>query len=102
MPASEFATWQTLEQIEPFGEAGDYLRSALISMVVANSNPNKAKGTSFSIVDFMPDTFKPKIAMSPEQIRALMFLVQARQNAYLERVKRERENNGSSIGTREA
>jgi hypothetical protein len=81
MPVKDFYDWMMLEQIEPFGEAGHYLRAGIIASVIANVNRGKDQ-PAFSPFDFMPMTFRPpvKIQTGAEHKTALMAIMH-QQNA---------------------
>lgn len=89
-----------LETIEPFGERGAWTRSGILSALFANANRGKHT-PAFKSEDFMPETMKGETnkAQTPEQMYRLMMLLKERQDAYLERKKREEaERNGGHSG----
>lgn len=54
MSAQELHDWQILEQIDPFGQAREDARFALLSAVVANSaGATKQGGGKYEVQDFM-------------------------------------------------
>jgi hypothetical protein len=52
--AAEFAEWLAYYAIEPWGEAGAYLRHGILASVVANTRAGGG-GRTWSAADFMPN-----------------------------------------------
>jgi len=110
MPASEFRRWSILEQLEPFGSYGEWLRTGLTIALLANIH--RKPGTfAYTAEDFMPVTMRAKKvgpAQSPEQIFKLMMLLKAHQDAWLakrkalmeKKPKQEPPENGDNTGAR--
>ncbi len=96
MPASEFREWQIFENIEPFGERGEYFRTALICFVVAKAGGIK----SVQFDDFIVETLKAqKEKQGPEAIKAMMMMLKAKQDEYLKRkAAEEAQQNGGDSG----
>lgn len=81
LSAHEFAEYQALFNIQPFGPWADDLRSARICAAVANTSQlvdwEKRGFRSFTPADFMPD-LKPKPKeQTPEQQLAIMRAISA-------------------------
>lgn len=77
---SEFIEWMILENIEPFGERGDYLRAGIIAATIANVNRGKDQ-PAYSPLDFMPVIKEPEPAQTAEEISAMMRMIQLAQEA---------------------
>lgn len=78
MSSSEFQRWRRLEQIEPFGEAGEYFRYSVLSALLSGKPAR----------DFLPDSLKSDSEDNEDgakRIRAAMFLLKEKQDAYLAR-----------------
>ena len=54
MSADEFQYWFALEQLQPFGEIGEYLRAGRIAATFANANREK-NTPPFKVRDMMPE-----------------------------------------------
>ncbi len=66
MSHSEFYEAMLLEQLEPFGERGEYLRTGMICATIANVNRDpKKRATAFTPEDFFPMLKNP--AATPRQ-----------------------------------
>ncbi len=87
LSATEFRRWQLLEHIEPFGERGDYLRTAMVISALANIHRREGQDP-FSPMDFMP-RFEPEPEQTPEQMAHRMGLVMTQANAIEERKKKQ-------------
>ncbi len=55
MSIQELQEWTVLEQIDPFGEAAEYWRAAMIAATIANCNRSKNQRA------FKPQYFMPKL-----------------------------------------
>ncbi len=77
----EFQRWLLLEQIEPFGEYGAWLRTGVIASTLANIN--RGKDTSpFSALDFMPEAYRPpKKVETPKTMKEKWISIMETQNA---------------------
>jgi hypothetical protein len=54
MDAQEITDWQVLEHVEPFGQAREDARFAMLASIVANAaGAKKLDGTGYSPKDFM-------------------------------------------------
>ena len=106
MSCVDFAHWRVLEQIEPFGERGEYFRSAQLLALLANIN-RKPGSAPFELSEFMPkfdDDDSPR--QSHDAIKSVMMALKAQQDAVLaakeraERKKRERQERRANSGPR--
>lgn len=65
MPNSDFMKCWVYEQLEPFGEKGDYLRAGTLTALTANIHRDtKRKQEPYTPSDFIPDV---EYAMLQEQ-----------------------------------
>ena len=78
--ADEFREWMLLEQIEPFGEQGAYLRAGIIACTLANIHRPK-DAPAFKPADFMPIVQEPPKPQTAEQMKAFMEMMRAAQEA---------------------
>ena len=85
MTVEEFQAWVMLEQIEPFGEFGAWLRAGIIASTMANIHRGKDQA-AFSATDFMPEVFAPKKAeATPKTMKEKWMAIIAAQNAITSR-----------------
>lgn len=69
--SAEFSEWIAFNDIEPFGEERDDLRSAIVAATIANIF--RGKGPAHKVADFMPKFHKERSeAQSPEYIWAVL------------------------------
>jgi hypothetical protein len=91
MPASEFRKWEIFEQIEPFGERGEYYRNALLCLTIARCAGNK----QMKLEDFIIDTLKAEpLKQSPETIKALLMAMMEKQNKWVAEQEAKKKNGG--------
>ena len=50
----ELAEWIVFSRLFPFGEDAEDIRTAMVSATVANSSPNRKKGRSYKLKNFLP------------------------------------------------
>lgn len=81
----ELQEWIVLEQIEPFGEAAEYWRAAMIAATIANCNRSK-KQRAFKPQYFMPKLYggAPIKERTIEEQFAFFKRLQIEQNAIVE------------------
>src|SRR5262245_10922803 len=59
MSIREMKEWAVLESIEPYGEMGNYLRTATVCALLANIHRDpKKRNNEFTPADFMPTVYK--------------------------------------------
>jgi len=88
MSSEEFYHWMVLEKIEPFGEFGDWLRTGIVSSIIANVNRGKDR-KAFKPEDFMPK-FEADKPQGPEEFYAALMALKTSQDAFLKsKAKRE-------------
>lgn len=90
-----------LEKIEPFGERGAWLRSALTTCILANAHRSK-ETPAFKLEDFLPENLygeEEKPAQTPDQMFQIFMLLKAHQDAILDRQRLEKlEQEGRTVG----
>lgn len=80
MTVEEFQKWLMLEQLEPFGEYGEWLRTGLVAATMANINRGKNQA-AFTPQDFMPEAFHPrKKPETPETMKSKWIAIMHAQN----------------------
>ncbi len=89
MTAEEFYQWYMLEQLEPFGEYGAWLRTGVIASTLANIN--RGKDTSpFAPLDFMPEAYRPvKKPVAPQTMKEKWIAIMEMQNAIVKAHERK-------------
>lgn len=100
MTAEEFYDWMVFEQVEPFGEAADYLRTGILASTLANCHRSKEQ-QAFTPQDFMPPTFKPKVVPKDASAMKTIFqAIMAQQNAIvdLRQGKKKKKKHGRTPG----
>lgn len=80
MTIEEFQMWVTLNQLEPFGEYGEWLRTGLICSTLANIHRGKDQPL-FTPQNFMPEAFAPK--KKPQSMKERWMAVMEAQNAIM-------------------
>jgi len=87
MTVEEYQMWFLLEQIEPFGEFGAWLRTGVLASTIANIFRGKDR-SAFSPLDFMPEAFRPaKKPETPKTMKEKWMAIMHAQNAIMERSK---------------
>ncbi len=85
----EFQTWFLLEQIEPYGEYGAWLRTGVLASTMANIHRGKDQ-SAFAPLDFMPEAFRPpKKIETPKTMKEKWMAIMAIQNALVEAHKKK-------------
>lgn len=81
MSRAEFQEWMILEQVEPFGEAGDYFRAGIITANLLNVHLREG-ATPFKPSDFIPkiEPVKEPEAQTAEQQFAFMMMLKETQD----------------------
>lgn len=107
MDAQELLDWQVLEQIDPYGQARDDARFAMLASVVVNAaGAKKRDGSAWSVKDFMlGDLFNTETAADSQKpmqdaktIEAMFRAMVAANNALWS--KRERIRQTHTVRTR--
>ncbi len=79
--------WFLLEQVEPFGEFGAWLRTGVMASTMANIHRGKDQPV-FKPMDFMPEAFNPrKKPETPKSMKEKWMAIMHAQNAIAERNK---------------
>jgi len=84
LTVEEFRVWFMLEQIEPFGEFGAWVRAGVIASTLANIHRGKDQ-SAFSPSDFMPEAFRPRKEPTPKSMKEKWMAIMAAQNAIVEK-----------------
>jgi len=82
MSYAEFQEWKILEQIEPFGEVGDYFRAGIITANLLNVHLRQG-AEPFKPSDFIPKIEQEPEPQTPEQMLAFMMMLKETQDARL-------------------
>lgn len=84
MPVQEYNRWMIIEQEEPFGEYGEWLRTGMVIASLANIHRGKDQAM-FMPLDFMPMTFKPEVKkQSSKDIKQIFLAIMEYQNKLVE------------------
>lgn len=89
MTGEEFQAWYTLEQLEPFGEYGAWMRSGIISSTLANIHRGK-NDPAFSALDFMPEVYRPVKKDAPKTMKEKWMAIMEAQNAIVAKWPQQR------------
>lgn len=85
MTVEEYHTWFILEQLEPWGEYGAWLRTGLMCATLANINRGKNQ-PAFTPQDFMPEAFSPRKKLeTPKSMKEKWIAIMHAQNAIVAR-----------------
>lgn len=85
MPYSEFLECWAYEQLEPFGEKGDYLRAGTHSALLANIHRDPKKRSE----PYVPQNFIPDVDAEQKAAEELHRRFAAFVNMHNEKVKRQ-------------